>query len=59
MDEKTGAGMTALQCAKKLVQAVDRKNPEVYIGRTEIIAIYLKRFFPNLLRRIIRKTAVT
>ena len=59
MDEKTGAGMTALQCAKKLAQAVDRKNPEVYIGRTEIIAIYLKRFFPNLLRRIIRKTAVT
>ena len=46
MDEKTGAGMTALQCAKKLAKAVDRKNPEVYIGRTEIIAIYLKRFFP-------------
>ena len=59
MDEKTGAGMTALQCAKKLAKAVDRKKPEVYIGRTEIIAIYLKRFFPNLLRRIIRKTAVT
>ena len=59
MDEKTGAGMTALQCAKKLSKAVDRKKPEVYIGRTEIIAIYLKRFFPNLLRRIIRKTAVT
>ena len=59
MDEKTGAGMTALQCAKKLAKAVDRKKPEVYIGRTEIIAIYVKRFFPNLLRRIIRKTAVT
>ena len=59
MDEKTGAGMTALQCAKKLAKAVDRKKPEVYIGRTEIIAIYLKRFFPNLLRIIIRKTAVT
>ena len=59
MDEKTGAGMTALQCAKKLAKAVDRKKSEVYIGRTEIIAIYLKRFFPNLLRRIIRKTAVT
>ena len=59
MDEKTGAGMTALQCAKKLAKAVDRKKPEVYIGRTEIIAIYVKRFFPNLFRRIIRKTAVT
>jgi len=59
MDTKTGAGMTPLECAKKLAQGVDKKKPEILIGRSEIFAVYLKRFFPNLLRRIIRKTAVT
>ena len=59
MDTKTGAGMTPLECAKKLARGVDKKKPEILIGRSEILAVYLKRFFPNLLRRIIRKTAVT
>ena len=59
MDAKTGAGMTPMQCAKKLARGVDRKKPEILIGRSEILAVYLKRFFPSLLRRIIRRTAVT
>ena len=59
MDKKTGAGLTPLQCAVKLAKGVDKKKPEILIGRSEIIAVYLKRFFPSLLRRIIRKTAVT
>ena len=59
MDAKTGAGMTPLECAKKLARGVDKKKPEILIGRNEILAVYLKRFFPNILRRIIRKTAVT
>ena len=59
MDTKTGAGMTPLDCAKKLARGVDKKKPEILIGRSEILAVYLKRFFPNILRRIIRKTDVT
>ena len=59
MDEKTGAGITPLQCAKKLARGVDKKKPEILIGRREIYAVYLKRFFPSILRRIIRKAAVT
>ena len=59
MDAKTGAGMTPMQCAKKLARGVDRKKPEILIGRSEILAVYLKRFFPRLLRRIIRRAAVT
>ena len=59
MDAKTGTGMSPLECAKKLAHGVDKKKPEILIGRSEILAVYLKRFFPNLLRRIIRKTAVT
>ena len=59
MDEKTGAGMTPMQCAIKLARGVDNKKPEILIGRSEILAVYLKRFFPAILRRIIRKAAVT
>jgi short-subunit dehydrogenase len=59
MDEKTGAGMTPLDCAKRLERGVRKNKAEIYIGRTEILAIYIKRFFPGLLRRIVRKAAVT
>ena len=59
MDEKTGAGMTAEQCAERMVKAVERNKAEVLIGRCEILAAYFKRFAPGLLRRIVRRTAVT
>ncbi|MBM72284.1 MAG: short-chain dehydrogenase [Crocinitomicaceae bacterium] len=59
MDAKTEAGLTPMQCAVKLAKGVDRKKAEILIGRSEILAVYLKRFFPRLLRRIIRKAAVT
>ncbi|HCL45840.1 MAG TPA: short chain dehydrogenase [Flavobacteriales bacterium] len=59
MDEKTGAGMTAEQCARRMLKAVERNKAEVLIGRYEILAAYFKRFAPGLLRRIVRRTAVT
>jgi dehydrogenase/reductase SDR family protein 7B len=59
MDEKTGAGMTPLECANRIVKAVHKKKAVVLVGRSEILAVYLQRFFPGLLRRIMRKTAVT
>jgi short-subunit dehydrogenase len=59
MDAKTGAGMTAMQCAERMVRAVERRKAEVLIGRHEIIAAYLKRWAPGLLRRVVRSAAVT
>ena len=59
MDAKTGAGMTAMQCAERMVRAVERRKAEVLIGRHEIIAAYLKRWTPGLLRRVVRSAAVT
>ena len=59
MDAKTGAGMTAEQCAERMVKAVERNKAEVLIGRYEILAAYLKRLSPALLRRIVRRAAVT
>jgi dehydrogenase/reductase SDR family member 7B len=59
MDVKTGYGMTSLNCAKRLVKGVEKRKPEIFIGKSELIAIYLKRFFPGIFRIIIRKVAVT
>ena len=59
MDAKTGAGMTAEQCAERMVKAVERNKAEVLIGRYEILAAYIKRLSPALLRRIVRRAAVT
>ena len=59
MDAKTGAGMTADQCAERMVKAVERNKAEVLIGRYEILAAYIKRLSPSLLRRIVRRAAVT
>ena len=59
MDAKTGAGMTAEQCAERMVIAVERDKAEVLIGRYEILAAYIKRLSPALLRRIVRRAAVT
>lgn len=59
MDEATGKGMRATDCATRIIRSVDRQKAEVYIGGKEILGVYVNRFFPGLLRRIIVKTKVT
>ncbi|MEL6866821.1 MAG: SDR family oxidoreductase [Bacteroidota bacterium] len=59
MDNATDKGMSPEQCAEKIVEAIRRGKYESYIGGKETLAIYLKRFFPNLLHNIVRKAAVT
>ena len=45
--------------AEKLVNKVARGKDEVYIGGTEILSIYVKRFFPGLLNKILLRSKVT
>ena len=59
MDAKTGSGLTPEACAARMIRAVQRRKPEVLIGRFEIVGAYFKRFAPGLMRRIVRKAAVT
>lgn len=54
MDRNQEKGMAANEFAKRLLQAVIREKEEVYIGGKETYAIYLKRFLPGLLSRILR-----
>ena len=60
MDSATKNGLTPEVFAKKLLKAVRQEKQEVYIGGfKEKLAVYVKRLFPKLLSKMIRKLAVT
>lgn len=52
------AGMPADACARRILTAVAAGQEEVNIGGKEVLGIYLKRFFPSLLSRVLRNRAV-
>ncbi|MTI21517.1 SDR family oxidoreductase [Fulvivirga sp. RKSG066] len=58
MDDAQANGMSAAKCAKKMAKAIRRQKNEVYIGGKEIYGVYLKRFFPGLFARVVRKAQV-
>lgn len=58
MDEGQYLGMDAALFAAKMIKAIEKQKNEAYIGGREVLGVYLKRWFPNLFARIIRKTAV-
>ena len=59
MDHNQSIGMPAYVCAKKILHAVSKKKVEVLIGNKEILAVKIKRFFPQLFWKIIKKQAAT
>ena len=59
MDEKTDKGMTPETLAKKIINAIRKEKEEIVVGGTEALAVYLKRFFPGILSRIVRTAKVT
>ena len=56
MDANQEKGMSAGECARKILDAAANDRKEVFIGgMTERAAIYLRRFWPNLLFKMVRK----
>lgn len=56
MDSNQAQGMEPSECANRILDAVEKNKKEIYIGGfREVAAIYLKRFFPNLLFDQVRK----
>lgn len=58
MDEAQYRGRSANWCAEKIIRAIERNREEVYIGGREVLAVYIKRFFPGWFSRLIRNVAV-
>jgi len=59
MDDAQENGMSPEECAKQMIKAINAKKEEVYIGGKETKSVLLKRFFPKLFSKIIRKAKVT
>lgn len=57
-DTATAAGMDPDRFARKMAKAIEKKKWEVYIGGREVSGIYLKRFFPKLLHRVVLRSNV-
>jgi dehydrogenase/reductase SDR family protein 7B len=58
MNKTTAAGLTPEDFANKALTAIARQREEIYIGKKEILGIYIKRFFPKLINKIVRKRGV-
>lgn len=58
VDNAQAKGKPVEWCAQKIVKAIEKKREEVYIGGKEVLAVYIKRFFPSLFSKVIRKVAV-
>ncbi|MEX0995274.1 MAG: SDR family oxidoreductase [Balneolaceae bacterium] len=59
MGEGQKEGMTPDDFSKKLLPKLAKRKPEIYIGGKEVAGVYIKRFFPKLLDKILRNVKVT
>lgn len=55
MDQSQADGLSAEECAKQVLDGIKNNKYEIFIGGKELRAIWVKRFFPNLFTRLIRK----
>lgn len=48
-------GMSAMDCAKKIMSAVKSDREHKYVGNYEIFSVYVKQYFPRLFFKLMRK----
>lgn len=55
MDDSTEHGLSAEDCAVEILKAIELNKEEIFIGGKELRAVWVKRFFPKLFSKMIRK----
>ncbi len=55
MDESHENAMSAQECAQQIISGILNDKEEIFIGGKELLAVKIKRFFPKLFGKIIRK----
>lgn len=51
--ETTENGMTLSEFIPKMIRAIEQKKFEVYIAKKEVLGVYLKRFLPKYLHKLV------
>lgn len=54
MDLAQEEGMPVNLCVKKMIRAIEKKKLESYIGKKEILMVYIHKYFPNLAYRLLK-----
>lgn len=57
-DDATQNGLEPDIVAERIIMAIAKKKFETYIGGKEVKGIYMKRFFPRLLHKLVLKSQV-
>ncbi|PLX21659.1 MAG: short chain dehydrogenase [Marinilabiliales bacterium] len=55
MDDGQNSGISAEKCARQYVNAIRKDKKEVLIGSTELLMVYIHKFFPRLFYKLARK----
>jgi short-subunit dehydrogenase len=58
LDKTSYDKKTPAWCAQRIVRAIEKRREEVYIGGREVFGVYIKRFFPSIVSKLIRKVPV-
>jgi short-subunit dehydrogenase len=59
MDPRTESGTDPTVCAYGILRGVANRQHEVYVGQGAHFTIYLRRYFPKLLYRLLLRTRPT
>jgi short-subunit dehydrogenase len=54
-DSNIANGLSPEECAIAIARGVERGDREVLVGGTETLGVYVKRFFPGLAARIVKR----
>ena len=57
-DNATENGLNVDEFAKRMLNAIQKEKFEAYIGKKEVLGIYLKRFFPKFLHWYVLRSEV-
>jgi len=55
MDEGQSTGISAEKCAKQYLRAIEKDKKEILIGSSELLMVYIHKFFPRLFYKLARK----
>jgi dehydrogenase/reductase SDR family member 7B len=55
MDPGQATGISSEECARQYLKAIEARKPEKLIGGKELLMVHIKRLFPSIFFKIIKK----
>lgn len=52
MDEGLANGMDVNECAKKIIKGIEKKKVEIFVGKRELLLLFIRRFTPAIFFKI-------